>query len=282
MPFRTMAILGGKGMLGSDLADTARLRGFAVHVYDLPEFDVTDAQHVEQVVSGCDVVVNCAAYTNVEKAESEPEAADVVNGYAVGRLGKITKSAGVPVVHISTDFVFDGNKPEPYVETDPTHPVSAYGRSKLLGETLLAESGCEYCIIRVQWTYGQNGVHFITKILNAAQTRDSLTVVDDQVGSPTYTVEASKAICDCLELEIFPGGLFHFAAAGYTSRFEMTRFLFDAMGIKTPVMPCKTSDFETAAQRPLNSRFSCAKIQTLLDRPIPAWQDMLTTYLETL
>ncbi len=282
MAFKTLAILGGRGMLGSDLSKLAQHHGFVVHVYDLPEFDITDDRQLEAAAAGCDVIVNCAAYTNVEKAESQAELADQVNGHAVGRLGQIAKAAGVPVLHISTDFVFDGAKEGPYVETDPANPISAYGRSKLLGETQLADSGCEYCIIRVQWTYGKKGVNFITKILDAARTRDSLQVVDDQIGSPTHTAEAARAICDCLELETFPKGLFHFAASGSTSRFEMTRFLFDGLNIKTPVKACKTSDFKTAAQRPLNSCFCCHKIEALLGQKILTWQEMLKSYVETL
>ena len=282
MTLKTIALLGGKGMLGSDLVQVAQKRGLAVHVYDLPEFDITDEHHVPEAVSRAEVVVNCAAYTNVEKAESQPELADAVNGYAVGRLGRIAKMHNVPILHISTDFVFDGTKSGPYTETDAVNPVSAYGRSKRLGETQLAESGCDYCILRVQWTYGKNGVNFITKIINAAQTRDWLSVVDDQVGSPTHTRHAAEAICDCLALNEFPKGIFHFASSGYVSRYDMTVYLFDRLGIKTPVKACKTADFQTAAQRPLNSRFSCEKIQRLLNRPIPTWQAMLNSYLETL
>lgn len=282
MAFAKVAILGGKGMLGSDLADVAGKQGFAVRIYDLPEFDMADERQVDAVVCDADVIVNCAAYTNVEKAESQPELADEINGYAVGRLGRIARSHGVPVLHIGTDFVFDGTKPAPYTESDTPNPVSAYGRSKLLGETLLAESGCDHCIIRVQWTYGKNGVNFITKILDAAKTRDSLQVVDDQIGSPTHTYHAAGAICDCLTLNPFPQGLFHYAASGYVSRYAMTVFMLDRLGINIPVKPCKTSDFQTAAQRPLNSCFSCQKLERLLNRPIPTWQEMLTSYLETL
>jgi len=137
MAFKAMTVLGGKGMLGTDLVATASHRDFDVCVYDLPQFDITDARQVETVVSGSKVIVNCAAYTNVEKAESQTELANQVNGDAVGRLGQVAKDAGVPVIHISTDFVFDGMKEEPYIETDATSPINAYGCSKLLGETQL-------------------------------------------------------------------------------------------------------------------------------------------------
>ena len=279
MAFKTMTILGAQGMFGADLAVIAKQRGLDVSVYDLPEFDMTDDKQLEAAVSGSKVIVNCAAYTNVERAESQAELANQVNGYAVGRLGQIAKDAGVPVLHISTDFVFDGTKAEPYDELDKPNPISVYGSSKLLGETLLAESGCNHCILRIEWSYGKHGVNFITKILNAAKQRDALQVVDDQVGSPTHTVEIARVVLDLLQIETFPAGLLHCAARGTASRYEMTRFLFDRLGVQTKIEPCKTADFKSAAQRPLNSRFDCQKLETLLGRPIPTWQEMLKNYL---
>lgn len=277
----SITILGGKGMLGSDLKQVAESRGMIVQVFDLPEVDITSQAQLEQIVSAASLIVNCAAYTNVEKAESEPELADRVNGHAVGMLGRLAKAAGVPVVHISTDFVFDGLKDGPYIETDTPNPLSAYGRSKYLGERLLSESGCEHCIIRVQWTYGRYGVNFITKILNAAKTQPSLKVVDDQVGSPTWTLDAAQAICDMIQLPAFPQGLYHLAASGCVSRYEMTRTLLNMLKLEKDVVPCKTSDFKTAAARPLNSRFDCTKLNRLLGVPMRPWQDMLSDYLET-
>lgn len=267
-------------MLGVDLAAVASQRGFGACVYDLPEFDITNAQQLEAAVSGSEIVVNCAAYTNVEQAESQVELANEVNGYAVGRLGRIAKDAGVPVLHISTDFVFDGTKAEPYVETDATNPINAYGVSKLLGETQLAESGCDHCIVRLEWSYGKHGINFITKILNAAKQRDVLMVVDDQIGSPTCTVEVANALCDLLTMDKFPAGIYHLAARDTVNRCGMTQFLFDTLGIQTKIKPCKTADFKSAAQRPLNSRFNCGKLEALLGRSMPTWQEMLKNYLE--
>lgn len=269
-------------MLGSDLVVAAQESGLEVQVYDVPEFDITDEPQTQDVISKSEVVVNCAAYTNVEKAESEVDLANQVNGYAVGRLGLLAKEANVPVLHISTDFVFNGMKESPYIETDVPQPISAYGGSKLLGEKLLAESGCQWCIVRVQWTYGKNGTNFVTKILNAAKTRDELNVVDDQVGSPTRTVEVARVLCDILKFDVFPTGIYHCAASGSTSRYDMVRFMFDYLGNGTKVHRCKTADFKTAAQRPLNSRFDCHKLERLIGRTLPSWQEMLKLYLETL
>lgn len=274
-----IVILGARGMLGTDLAREATRRGFRVQGFDLPDFDITDPQQVEDILPGTGVIVNCAAYTNVEKAESEVELANQVNGYAVGRMAQLAARHDIPVLHISTDFVFEGTKETSYVETDTPNPVSIYGSSKLLGEKLLTESGCRNCIVRVQWTYGKHGVNFVTKITEAAKIREELKVVDDQIGSPTHTGEVANVLCDMLTMETFPEGLYHCAAGGYTSRFEMTCFLFDLLGIRTKVRPCKTADFKTAAQRPLNSRFECTKMEALLGRKMPSWQTMLTHYI---
>lgn len=282
MSFKTITILGAKGMLGTDLTKAAAGRGWGVCAYDLPETDITNEEQIRQIVSSSRVIVNCAAYTNVEKAETEYELARKVNGHAAGMLGRTAKTFGVPVLHISTDFVFDGLKPGAYVETDAIGPLSAYGRSKALGEELLAQSGCEYSIVRIQWTYGRHGNHFITKILNAAEKQPSLKVVDDQVGSPTHTLEVAEAICRMLELGAFPTGLYHMAAREYVSRYEMARTLFKMLGKSTDVIPCKTSDFKSAAARPLNSCFDCTKLETLLGRPFKTWQVMLKEYLESL
>ncbi len=272
-----ISILGGRGMLGSDLALACRERGFDPVVLDLPECDITNADHVQHAVSRADVIVNCAAYTNVDGAESEAELAYQVNAEAVGRLGTIVREAGKWLLHISTDFVFDGRSDQPYVETDPAHPINIYGQSKLAGEQLLAESGCRYCIVRVEWTYGLAGTNFVTKLMQRARAGNALKVVDDQVGSPTATLEVSNAVCELLKSK--PEGLFHFAAAGYVSRYDMARFIVDKLSMDIDVAPCKTSDFPSPAIRPLNSRFDCSKISRLLSEPIEHWQKPLERFL---
>jgi len=272
-----MAILGGRGMLGSDLAPACRPYGFDPVVLDLPECDITNADHVHQAVSSAEVIVNCAAYTNVDGAESEVELAYQINAEAVGRLGTIAREAGKWLLHISTDFVFDGRSDKSYVETDPAHPINTYGQSKLAGEQLLIESGCRCCIVRVEWTYGSAGNNFVTKLMQRVRAGNALKVVDDQVGSPTATTEVSKAICELLPKK--PEGLFHFAAAGYVSRYDMAKFIVDRLSKDIDVAPCKTSDFPSPATRPLNSRFDCSKIQALLSEPIEHWRKLLERFL---
>jgi len=275
-----IAILGGRGMLGTDLARICRQEGFDVKVFDLPEFDITSSQQLKEALGTTKTIVNCAAYTNVEGAESEAELAYQVNDEAVGRLGALVKEANAWLLHISTDFVFDGRLDRPYVETDPANPINIYGETKLAGEQHLDQNDHRHCIMRIEWTYGAAGNNFVTKLIKRAKTDKTLKVVDDQIGSPTATTEVAKVICTLLRKR--PMGIFHFASAGYVSRYEMAEFIFDKLSMDVNLLPCKTSDYVTAAARPLNSRFDCSKIEALLDEPIESWQVPLERFLRRL
>ena len=277
---RQVVVLGARGMLGTDLVAQLCQNHIRHLALDLPEFDITNTQQLKAAVASADTIINCAAYTNVDKAESEPDLAYSVNAEAVGQLGRFAADSGANVLHISTDFVFDGKSGRPYIEADPANPINTYGKTKLAGEKLLAKSGCRFCIIRVEWTYGQAGTNFIKKLIQRSRSGEPLRVVEDQVGSPTATVEAAKAICKLLPK--MPEGIFHFASAGYVSRYEMARFIFDKLGTGVDLTPCKSSDFQTPAGRPLNSRFNCSKIEKFLDEPIRPWKEPLEHFLEQL
>ncbi|MCJ7778052.1 MAG: dTDP-4-dehydrorhamnose reductase [Sedimentisphaerales bacterium] len=291
MAKEVLAILGGKGMLGTDLAKACRQGGFDVKVFDLPEFDITNLHQLKQAVNSAEIIINCAAYTNVDGAESERELAYKINAEAVGCLGALAKETDRWVLHIGTDFVFDGKLDRPYVETDTPNPINEYGKSKLAGELLLIESGCRHCIMRLQWTYGLHGQNFVTKLIQRARadpapatayavTSKIVKVIDDQIGSPTATTEAAKVICELLDKK--PKGLFHFAGAGYVSRYGMAKFIFDKLSMDVQLLPCKSSDYVAAAVRPLNSRFDCGKIGALLNEPIEPWQVPLERFLRRL
>jgi dTDP-4-dehydrorhamnose reductase len=183
------------------------------------------------------------------------------------------------LVHISTDFVFGDKSEKALTEKDEPAPLNVYGETKLEGEKVLAGTGCEYSIIRVQWTYGKYGENFITKILALAKKLDSLKVVDDQIGSPTHTLDVSRAICCFLEKR--PEGIFHFASRGFASRFETAKFILGECGIDIPLSPCASSEFKTPAERPLNSRFDCSQIDGILDFERPFWQDALKDFLKS-
>jgi len=277
-----LIILGGKGMLGSDVASLCRLKKISFESFDLPEFDITNYKQLTDVLKKADMVINCAAYTDVERAEEQKERAFKINADAVSKLGQIARDLGFLVLHISTDFVFDGRSDKPYTETDAPNPINIYGQSKLAGEQLLVASGCRCCIIRTEWTYGLGGNNFITKLILIRNARDKneLKIVDDQIGSPTATTEVAKVILKLASLK--QEGLFHFAAEDYASRFETAKFIFEKLNLPVTLKSCKTKDFPSAAQRPLNSRFDCSKINKLLDEPIERWEKPLERFLEKL
>jgi dTDP-4-dehydrorhamnose reductase len=277
---KKVAILGGRGMLGSDVASECGKRGIPFEVFDLPEFDMTDDSQLFSVIKQHRTIINCAAYTNVDKAETETEKAMMINTEAVDKLGLFARKTGAWVLHISTDFVFNGSGDKPWTEKDLPHPINAYGRTKHVGERLLVESKCQNCIIRVEWTYGLHGDNFIKKILQKAKSQPELKVVDDQFGSPTATTEAALAICDVMEKK--PKGVFHFASQGYASRFEVAQFIINQLGLDVQVIPCKTGDFQSPAARPLNSRFDCTKIRKFLHVPIKPWHIPLGEFLKSL
>jgi dTDP-4-dehydrorhamnose reductase len=294
-----VAVLGGRGMLGSDVADECKSRGIDFEVFDLPEFDITNEQQLLKVVRNFKTIINCAAYTNVDKAETETDLAFRVNAEAVGNLGLFARKFNAWLLHISTDFVFDGRSSVPYTEKDIPRPINAYGRTKLAGERLLVENKCRHCIMRVEWTYGMHGDNFVKKILQKARTsatpslgtgpvgdaragspRHEIKAVDDQFGSPTATAEAAKAVCDLLQKK--PTGIYHFASQGYVSRFGVAQFIIETLKLDVALKPCKTADFPSPAARPLNSRLDCGKIRPLLSCPIKNWQIPLEEFLRRL
>ncbi len=267
-------------MLGTDLAAACVEKGLAVRTYDLPEFDITDTRQLQQAVAASDLILNCAAYTNVDGAETHAEVAHRVNAEAVGRLGALAREEGKWVLHFSTDFVFDGTLDRPYCESDTPNPINEYGRSKLEGERSLDESRCAHCIVRLQWTYGTHGKNFVSKIVEQTRSGQPLTVVDDQIGSPTATTEIAEAACRLLAGRV--EGLFHFASAGYVSRFGMAEFILDRLRLSVDLKPCSTSDYPAPATRPLNSRFDCSRIQSVLDDAIEPWQGPLECFVRRL
>ncbi len=264
-------------MLGTDLASILEEDGNNVKVFDLPYCDLTNPEHVSNACKGVDTVVNCAAYTQVDKAEDEPELACKVNALAVENLGRLIRDNDQYLIQISTDFVFDGAGSDPYTETDEPRPLSVYGSTKLEGELLLAGTGCKHAIVRVQWSYGANGDNFISKLVTRAKGNAPLKVVDDQIGAPTWTRDMAQAL-KCL-LKKRHEGLYHFANTGYASRYDVARFILDALDMDNELTPCSSDEFPMKAARPKNSRFALDKIQKHLDFEIRPWQMALAEYL---
>lgn len=274
----TIAVTGGRGMLGSDLVPCLEKAGYQALALDLPEFDLANPEHIEMKLAGADTVINCAAFTNVDQAEESPATAMRVNANAVGQLGEWAKKNNVYVIQISTDFVFDGFSDRPYLETDAPRPISVYGSSKLKGEEALRQSGCHCAIVRVQWSYGRHGTNFIAKLLARTKSGGELKVVNDQTGAPTWTLDMALAI-RCF-LKERPEGVFHFANAGYATRFETALFIARKLHLTNPIIPCSSSEFPARAMRPKNSKFCTDKIQKVLDHKVRSWEEALGAFLE--
>lgn len=220
-----------------------------------------------------DVVVNAAAYTAVDKAESERDQAFAVNATAPRVLAEEAKRIGAFLVHYSTDYVFDGEKSAPYVEEDATRPINAYGESKLAGEQAIAKSGCRHLVLRTSWVYGPRGRNFYLTMLRLAKERPELEVVDDQVGAPTSSLEIARATATLLARGA--QGLYHMTAAGETTWCGFARAILKGAGIATPVAAIRTEDYPTPAKRPRSSRLDCAKLRAQHGVALAPWEQAL-------
>jgi dTDP-4-dehydrorhamnose reductase len=277
-------IIGGRGMLGIDLA--AALEGDAafdqVIVADLPECDITDEDALREFVLSlsADVIFNCAAFTNVDGCETQRNLAFAVNGTGAGNLAAVAAEADAHLIHLSTDFVFDGTKATPYEEGDPTSPVSAYGESKLEGERLVQERGDRWTIARTAWLYGRHGRNFVDTMLRLGRERDSVQGVTDQIGCPTWTCDLSAALVALAKAGA--QGVFHTVNAGSCSRLEQIGYIFDMAGVECSVEGVGSSAFPRPAKVPANSTLSILKLGKEVGHEMPAWQDALTRYLSVL
>lgn len=265
-------------MLGQDLLSAAKGAGHEVLALARPQLDITDARSVHEALSGWgpEVVVNCAAWTDVDGAEAHPLEAHTVNGAGAGNVAAAATACGAWPIHISSDYVFDGAKREPYVESDTPRPLSSYGRSKLAGEQAVGSQAPDrHTIARSSWLFGRGGPCFPATMLRLARERDELRVVDDQVGSPTFTGHLAKAL---IELASEPvRGTVHLAAAGACSWFEFAREIIASSGSSCSVSPVSTAEFPRPAQRPPYSVLA-SELGSQVPR-LPDWRAGLAEYL---
>lgn len=272
-------ITGAGGQLGSALQ--VSLAAYDVVALTRAELDITNPNEVHDsvVTYRPDVVVNCAAYTNVDGAESDEAAAFKLNAEGPRNLALATAELEIPLVQVSTDYVFDGFGSRPYVESDPTNPLSVYGRSKLAGEQFVAELNPRHYIARTAWLYHHEpaSAKNFPKAMLAQQHRESVRVVNDQQGSPTYAPHLADAIARLIETQSY--GIYHLAGRGGTSWFELTRRLYQLFNIKTAVEPCTTAEFPRPTRRPQYSVLATAKQPPIL---LPAWEEGLAQFAKAM
>ena len=276
-----MLVTGSAGMLGFALRESAPA-GVELLEGDLPALDIRDRAAVERALAGgrAEAVINAAAYTDVDGCESHEEQALAVNGAGAGHVASACAAAGIPVLHLSTDYVFDGRIPAPgeYVEQDAVAPLSAYGRTKLAGERAVAAAGGPHWIVRTQWLYGLRGKNFVDTMLRLAGERDRLSVVDDQVGSPTSTHDLAPLLWRFLQQRP-PAGVYHATNSGSCSWFGFAAEIFRQAGSRVVLEPTDSRSLGRPAPRPARSVLSNAKLRAALGGGLPPWKEALARYL---
>ena len=286
---QTMNILvtGANGQLGREMQRLSAVSPNNYTFTDVAELDVTDAGAVRQAVAQtrAEVIVNCAAYTNVERAEEDEEAADRLNRGAAENLARAAEANGATLIHVSTDYVFDGTAHLPYTEDAPTAPLGVYGRTKLAGERAVAESGCKYLTFRTAWLYSEYGNNSLKTMLRLTAEKERLNVVFDQAGTPTYAGDLAMTIFSIVEGGYFAGneGLYHFSNEGVASWYDFAAEIAAAAGHdKCRIRPCRTAEFPTKAARPAYSVLDKSKIKETFGLEIPHWRESMLYCLKNM
>jgi dTDP-4-dehydrorhamnose reductase len=291
MPQPRILIIGNNGQVGWELCRTLAPLG-EVSAVDFPEIDLCNPDSLRQHVahSRPNIIVNSAAYTAVDKSESEPDLATKVNGLAPGILAEEAKKSGALLVHYSTDYVFDGTKQTPYLESDRPNPLGVYGRSKLAGDEALRQVGGNHLVFRLCWVYGARGQNFLLTMMRLAREREKLRVVNDQVGCPTWSRMIAQATSQALTRVLAMGdlsaftGLYHLASSGLTSWHGFAEKIVELMpsdGKKcTRVEPIMTTEYPTPAKRPAYSVMDCGKLEKTFQIRLPDWEYSLRQTLD--
>lgn len=274
-------VTGVKGQLGYDVVNELEKRGHEAVGVDVEEMDITDAEAVEKGIAKANVeaVIHCAAYTAVDAAEDNEEICRKVNADGTENIAKVCKKLDLKMIYISTDYVFDGQGTRPWEPDDKQDPMNVYGQTKYEGELAVTKHLDKYYIVRIAWVFGVNGKNFIKTMLNMGKTKDQLTVVCDQVGSPTYTYDLAVLLVDMVETDRY--GFYHATNEGLCSWYEFACEIFKQAGMDTTVVPVTTAEYTKAkAKRPYNSRMNKDKLDANGFKRLPVWQDALARYLK--
>ncbi len=291
----TVVIIGSNGMLARDVKMSLEKDGCNVSGFDLPDIDITSRESIAACIAktpGANLLINCAAYTAVDKAESEPGPAFAVNRDGPGNLAAACRSAGIPMIHISTDYVFDGKKTGAYLEDDRPNPLSVYGKSKQEGEAAVRSELPEHLIVRTAWMYGLGGNNFVKTMLRLAREREELRIVADQFGCPTWSRDLATAIARLAGFlasnrNRAEWGAYHFCGAGRTNWFEFTKAIveqgrkYETLKVRE-IHPITTSEYPVPAPRPGNSVLDCGKIARTFGIEPPPWRNSLEQMMREL
>ena len=274
-------VTGVKGQLGHDVVNELEKRGHTAIGVDIDEMDITDAASVEHVIKDAapDAVIHCAAYTAVDAAEDNEDLCRRVNADGTANIARVCKELDCKLMYISTDYVFNGQGTRPWEPDDERQPLNVYGQTKYEGE-LAVEQLAKYFIVRIAWVFGVNGKNFIKTMLNLGKTRDTLTVVCDQIGSPTYTYDLARLLVDMIETDRY--GRYHATNEGLCSWHEFAVEIFRQAGMNVNVLPVTSDQYPAKAKRPANSRMDKSKLDAAGFERLPSWQDALGRYLKEL
>lgn len=272
-------VTGSTGQLGSDVVKELLKRGYSTLSPNRSELNLCSEDNIRNYIlnSNCEAIVHCAAYTQVDKAEDEKDLCIKINTTATKHIVKCAKILDIPMIYISTDYVFDGTKDGEYTENDETNPINIYGESKLAGEKYVQEILDKYYIVRTSWVFNINGKNFIETMLRLSKANNQLSIVNDQIGSPTYTKDLSRLLVDMLETSKY--GLYHATNEGYCSWYEFANTIFKLANINIDIKAINSNEYASRAKRPLNSKLSKDKLIEYGFKPLPHWEDALKDYL---
>ena len=270
---------GSTGQLGSDVVKELLKRGYSTLSPNRSELNLCSEDNIRNYIlnSNCEAIVHCAAYTQVDKAEDEKDLCIKINATATKHIAKCAKILDIPMIYISTDYVFDGTKDGKYTENDETNPINIYGESKLAGEKYVQEILDKYYIVRTSWVFNINGKNFIETMLRLSKANNQLSIVNDQIGSPTYTKDLSRLLVDMLETSKY--GLYHATNEGYCSWYEFANTIFKLANINIDIKAINSNEYASRAKRPMNSKLSKDKLIEYGFKPLPHWEDALKDYL---
>lgn len=276
-----IALIGSTGMLGIDVNAALKGVNFLVKNYNSKNLNIADTSAVNDAIGSFkpDYILNCAAYTNVDEAETEKEKADAVNNIGVQNLAEASLNTNSRIIHISSDYIFDGSKKSPYVEDDEPNPINEYGLSKLKGENALKNSGASYIILRTSWLYGKNGKNFVNTILKLADSRKKIEVVNDQFGSPTYTKDIAYAISEIIMKDNSKNEIYHLTNAGHTSWYKFALEIVNVFKrVNCEIIPVSSDKLVRPAKRPVYSMLDNSKIKEDYSVELRPWKDALKKY----